>query len=285
MRLIFYNNWHNGDIHLTREFVKDIIRKTNFNEYFYLHNNSHKLLKDIENLQFDNTNKYCLDSNIILQINYDIYVNVWIGMGYHIEDIGVPTLKSYYTLFNYIFRKLNISIEKMDYYIPDINYEKFEIERIKEFQSKNNRKKILIDNVEVMSYQSNNFNFNYIIDKLSDEYTEIDFILTNNQSKILKNNVFYTSDIINASNGDLNEISYISTFCNIIVGKTSGPYTYTVVKQNINDFNKSYICICNELLNAFWFISVNSNCNKIWINQYDENLILDIIRNEIKIKY
>lgn len=282
MKLVFYNNWHNGDVHSTREFIKDIIKKTNFDEYIYLHNNSHKLLKDIENLKFNNTDKYCLDNNIILQINDTIYVNVWIGIAYYIEDIGVPTIKSYYTLFTYIYKKLNINLEILDYYVPEIDYEKYDIDEIKFFLNSSNKRKILIDNANFKSYQSNNFNFIYIIDKLVNEFKDIDFILTNSENKIITDNVFYTSDIIKTQYGDLNEISYISTFCNIIIGRSSGPYNFSVVKKNINDYNKTYICICNEFHHAFWFISVKSNCDKVWINQYDENLIYNIIKEKIQ---
>jgi hypothetical protein len=40
--LIFFNYFHNGDIHVSREFVKDILNKTNFNNHIYYHHNSKK---------------------------------------------------------------------------------------------------------------------------------------------------------------------------------------------------------------------------------------------------
>lgn len=281
MNLIFYNNWHNGDVHFTREFIKDIILKTNFNEYFYLQNNSYKLLKDIDILKKGKTNKFCSDNNIILQINNDIYVNTWIGVGYYLEDIGVPNLKSYYTLFEHIYKKLNIKLENINNYIPEIDYNYFDIKEIDNFISNNNRNKILIDNVEGNSYQSKKIDFDSIIKEIIVSFPDFDFILTNSQNKLLFDNVFYTNDIIKTENGDLNEISFLSTFCKIIIGRSSGPYNFSIVKKNINDNNKSFICICDELNHAFWFSSVYSECEKIWINQYDKNLIIDIIKNSI----
>ena len=47
-KLIFYNNFHNGDIHVSRDFVKDIVSKINFSEAIYYHENSYTILKDIE---------------------------------------------------------------------------------------------------------------------------------------------------------------------------------------------------------------------------------------------
>ena len=49
MNLYFYNYWHNGDIHYSREFVKDIISKTNFDNYFYAHNGM--VIKNLGELQ------------------------------------------------------------------------------------------------------------------------------------------------------------------------------------------------------------------------------------------
>ena len=42
---------------------------------------------------------------------------------------------------------------------------------------------------------------------------------------------------------DLLEISYLSKFVNgVIVGKNSGPYTYTHTKANILNPSKHYVC-------------------------------------------
>ena len=78
---------------------------------------------------------------------------------------------------------------------------------------------------------------NHLIEKLSDNYPHIDFILTE-KSNIVKNNVLHTSDIIMTSGCDLNEISYLSTKCDIIVGRASGPYCFTHVKENMLNTNK-----------------------------------------------
>lgn len=281
MRLIFYNNWHNGDIHSTREFIKDIIKKTNFDQYYYLHNNSPKILQDIDGLIYGKPDQYCSDMNIHFQINDNIYVNVWIGIGYFLEDIGVPTIKSYYTLFSHIYYKLGIQLEKMEFYVPEINYDKYDISNINEFLSNNNRRRVLIDNVQGHSYQTGDFNFNVIIEKLANDFPNIDIIITNDKSNIKKDNIYYTSDIIRTSGGDLNEISYLSTFCDIIIGRSSGPYNLSVVKKNIHDINKTMICICNEYSHAFWHRSINSFSNKIWINNYNEEFIYNIIKKEM----
>ena len=48
-------------------------------------------------------------------------------------------------------------------------------------------------------------------------------------------NVYFTDDIFaNVVGGDMNEIAYLSTFCDVIIGKSSGPHIYSHVKDNIN---------------------------------------------------
>ena len=279
MRLIFYNNWHNGDLHYTREFVKDIIKKTKFNEYLYLHRNNPKVLKDIPVI-YGAPNEYCLNHNIILQKNDDIYINTWIGVVTLLQEFGTNPcwLEFYYTLFQHIFDNLSINIEDIKYYIPDIDYEQYDISNIKEYLLKD-KIRVLVCNGETLSYQSGIFDFNYIINKLSDDFSHIDFICTDDKNKLTKDNVLYTSDIIKAESGDLNEISYLSTFCDTIIGKSSGPYTFTIVKKNLSDLNKTFVFLCNNLHDGLFYY--NNICNKVWINNYDNDFIYNMIKNEL----
>lgn len=53
--IYFYNNFHNGDIHYSRTFVKDIMSKLGDNDYCYLHNCDPSILKDIKKLKHDNS--------------------------------------------------------------------------------------------------------------------------------------------------------------------------------------------------------------------------------------
>jgi hypothetical protein len=45
--IIFFNNYHNGDIFVSRSFIKDIISKLPNNQYYYAHRNKKYLLKDL----------------------------------------------------------------------------------------------------------------------------------------------------------------------------------------------------------------------------------------------
>lgn len=288
MRILFYNNWHNGDMHFTREFIKDIINKTDYSEYYYLHTKSEKLFLDIPELKISKPNEYCLNNNIFLQVNDDIYINTWIGTVLFgpLEEKGLnkfdfPALPAFYYLFQYIYKMLNIQIEQVERYVPDINYSVYDIGNIQEYLKKN-KLRVLIENSVIESYQSESFDINYLIHKLSDTFPHIDFILTE-RSNIVKDNVLHTSDIIMANGNDLNEISYLSNYCFMIIGRSSGPYAFTQVKSNINNRDKTFVCMCNQLNNAFW--NIRSLSNKIWINKYDAEYIYTVVVNEIKKKF
>ena len=47
---------------------------------------------------------------------------------------------------------------------------------------------------------------NIIIDRLAKKYTNYMFLLTDNSNKIILENIKYTSDIIQSTGNDLNEI-------------------------------------------------------------------------------
>lgn len=282
-KLIFYNNWHNGDIHYTREFVKDIIKKTSFDEYYYLHNCPSKLVMDIGAI-YGIPDENCLDYNIHLRHNDDTYINTWIGAIGSISDNLEPRgLKSIYIYFRNIFDRLFIKMENIEYYIPTIDFKKYDISRIDDYVSNNSNLKVLVSNGLFYSKQSYGVDFNYIIDKLSIKYPKIDFIFTDSSNRITdRENIKYTDDIINTSDGDLNEISYLSTFCDTIIGRSSGPYSFSHIKENLNDINKSYIFMGYHFLDGILYDRAKSD--KIWIDIFDDNYILKVIDQEFSNK-
>lgn len=281
-KLIFYNNHNNGDIHYVREFIKDIINKTSFDEYHFLHMRNPKILGDIQNLNNGPLNEFCRMNSHFHVINNDTYVNTHLE-GLHdimyekIKDVDLPV---FYNYFINIYNKLKIKIESnRDFYVPDIDYSCFKINKIDEYISKNSNIKILISNGNVQSNQSPNFDFVNIIEDLSNEYPDIHFILTDKKDILKKDNVLYTSDIINEL-FDLNEISYLSTFCQMIIGRSSGPYCFTQVKQNLNNSDKIYIFIGNNYSDGIWY--ERNLCTKIWINQFSLEHIINILKEHIK---
>lgn len=274
MRIIFYNNFHNGDIHYSREFVKDIMSKINA-EYFYSHKNKPNVLKDIQNLIHINLNLN--DSDQIIDKGDTIYINTWIGQQgakYLTKDCS---LYSNYNMFCDIFKKLSITIEEIEYYVPTINFEHVEKINIDNFII-NDKKRVLFCNGPVYSGQCPNFSFDNIIIGLSNLFPNIDFILTS-KSNIKNKNVYYTDDIIKMD-GDLNEISYLSTKCDIIIGRASGPHAFTHIKNNLFNKSKTFISFSNSIYEGNWYNT--DKCKQIWSNNYNISNVFDVIKKEIQ---
>jgi hypothetical protein len=125
MKLYFYIFGHNGDIHFVREYIKDIISKTDYEEYYLLHNCKSNILLDIPKLKYGGKlNKYCLsdynqtDFKFFTINDEDTYVNLtsinWKQYDYH-------------KLFVLLYHKLLIKIENFEYYTPVINYDKYNL--------------------------------------------------------------------------------------------------------------------------------------------------------------
>jgi len=272
-KIIFFNYFHNGDIHSSREFVKDIISKMNPEQVEYHQNNENLELSDI-NGKFLTPIKDLNNDHLIYENDSTIYINTWFhthfGHRYH-----QCTLEALYYNFEIIYEKLNIKLDPIENYIPSIDYSKYNIKNIDGYISNiKNKKLIFISNGKVKSQQSDNENLDFIINDLSNDKNNIIFVT--NHTEIRSDNVVQTKDIIKNEKSDLNENSYISTFCDIIIGKESGPYFFTYVKDNIKSDKKQYIipiCHIKTFINEKYF-----NKNKKLIQLRHTNLLL----NELK---
>jgi hypothetical protein len=194
------------------------------------------------------------------------------------------SLNANYLKYKELYNILNLLIKNKNYYIPEINWNCFDIQNIDNF-IENDKIYCLISNGDVLSGQALNFNFNPIIEKLSDNFSNINFILTNNKEKLKKTNIFYTDDIIKTENGDLNEIGYLGTKCKIIVGRASGPFCFCHNKSILTDKEKTLIVFSKLKNDGIWATpEENDSCNfakQIWSNNFDFENVYDIIKNSI----
>ena len=281
MNVVFHNNFHRGDCFYSRSFVKDIISKYPADNYYYLTNYNDNIFKDL-GIQMV-TNQLLLQN--ILEIAFfkekdDIFINTWIGHSNRKYTYEV-SLKSNYDMYKNTYDSLNIKLDSIENYIPVVDFDFVEKDNIDTFMLKYKDKlKIFISNGDVMSGQSTNFDFNPIISFLATMYKDVLFILTHENVRLVKDNVFYTKDIIQ-SNSDMLELSYLSTYCDIIVGRASGPYCFTNIQDNFNNPNKVFIgfCYARHLL---WY--ENNISKTVWSNNLNVEDVTNTILNEIKQK-
>lgn len=287
--LIFYSNGHNGDIHYSRNFVKDLISSIPAPAE-YQFNCSPKIVKDIKNISFCNFKNMQFYNNEIVydESNKLLLINTWVGSSgakFIQNEIGC-SLTANYAKFKEIYSALNLQIKDLINYIPDVIWNEYDIHFVDTFLKNNIYKKyVLVSNGNVLSGQSSPVNFNKIISRLSDSYNNIGFIFTDNNNKINKSNVFYTSDFIHTDGGDLNEIGYLSTKVDFIIGRGSGPFCFAHNKDNLLNKNKTFLAITNYRTDGLWALPEQlpeSQAKQLWTNKFDSESIYSIISKEIE---
>jgi GR25 family glycosyltransferase involved in LPS biosynthesis len=285
MDVVFYNHYHNGDIHYSREFIKDIMKKYKSDNFYYYFNLDHVCSKDIIkdcNIKYiDKLPQDISEKDFIKIINDTIYINTWIGQNdYNLVKKHGINLNGNYQLYKKVYKELNIDIEdNMEYYIPTIDYSYYDIQKIDKFlKGKEKIIKVLISNGITKSAQVENFDTNDAIDGISSLYKDIMFILTDSSNRIDKKNIIYTDDIINKK-CDLNEISYLSKFCDVIIGRASGPYAFSHIKENLLNPGKYFLCFVNKP-EYEWYIS--KECEHIVTDKYRKIEIISQISEGIE---
>jgi hypothetical protein len=276
-----FNYYHNGDIFYSRILIN--ILKKKFKNINYYHSNPTPILCDIENLEeFPFVpNNYPYDDN---RFEQDV-VNSWIGQRGRVY-LGVVTegnctFENYFEMCKLSIEYYGIDTPEYEDLLPQINYNRVpNIESVKVKLSSlilNYTKTILICNGDVHSGQCDNFDFTNIVNNLSKYYPNILFLVTQ-KINTDNNNVIFCGDITNTI-PDLLQISYISTKCDIIVGRASGPYCFTQVKENLMNPDKIFIAFSFIYSEAKYF--KDQKCKFVWSNDWsnDENIIKVIEEN------
>ena len=277
-RIHFFNGWHNGDVHVSREFVKWIIKNVPAEEYVYSHKHSPKLIMDIPELSFDNiipqqsTSDWVVDGDVL-------YINTWFRTIPRIYDEYECTIQCLYHMFRHGLDKIGVELTgDIESFIPQIDYDRYEIGAARLFLSEaEDKKKVFFCNGTVLSNQIANVDMNPIIVRLADKFDDVYFFLPNGNNEVEKPNVFYTKDIIKSKDSDLNENAYIAKFCDIIFGRASGPHAFC---WNTDNVNKKVISISYDRKVGTFGLDELYPKNFIHTNNYD--VAVSLIENEIE---
>lgn len=277
MKIEFFNNFNNGDIHISREFIKDIIKKTNSSNVDYFHKNSERILLDIPEIKTQPKINN-IDDHISYYKYYDRHpevflINTWYNSQPENYKKYSCTLKTLYENFKLIYSELGISIETEDFYIPSIDFSKYQIPQL--LETSQYEKRIFISNCEAISGQSPQIYWDELIFDLTIKFPNYLFFITN-PSFVKRNNCIHINKILNEQlDNNLCENAYISTICDVIIGNNSGPHTFSFIKENILGDKKqinimcSYYPIFTELYNKEHktFISLK-NINSVEIMKF-----------------
>ena len=279
--VIFYNHFGAGDVFESREFVKGWMKLVEAKEYFYAHGKHPRILLDIPELKYMEVDERMQPMEAVdLDKDNNLLVNTWIGRdgGYVLPGIGC-TVEELLKMHNSMLKSWGYEKLKgkpIDY-IPDIDYSKYDIGSIEEFMRLHPEDKVLIDNGRVQSMQANNFEMGEIILTLADKYPDKCFIVTH-PIYLLKPNIYCTDDIISTKWGfDLNEISYISTFCSTLIGRNSGPHVFSQVKRNVMDSSKKLVSFTYQITGASFVINTPVTIEKYWSDADEEDTVIQAL--------
>ncbi len=296
-RIVFFNYYHNGDIHVSRGFVRRIIEKVHQLDpsvaFFYTHKNSPELLKDIPGLQFDPQAIYQIgnDHANLINTGETVYINTWYAQQHfrYMNRYGI-TIDSLYAALDDTCKNLwGFSLSDIStnpqLFFPVIDYSAFNIQRAQDWLYSHPEKKIFVENAHAYSDQSVNFDLTTAIFELAQKHTDKIFILSNQFSvNQLPANVCYSREIIQSTaQTDLNENSFLSTHCDVIVGRASGPFTFSLTQENLFVRHPKFICFTNLVPVA---------PNKFWVNEllrdkvnYSAQFIVENVSNAERAKY
>lgn len=266
--LTFFNEYGAGDIFESREFVTEWASKVPAEKYRYAHGKNKKILADMPWLEQIDFDKSIMNSmkDVLGDDDGNIYVNTWIGRDgqYVLPGIGC-TVEQLHRMHNDMMRKY--SVGQLDFppahYIPRINYTYYDRNNIHKFLKEHPEERVLISNGPVQSNQAFNFDFEPAIYDLASKYTDRLFITTVKLPEE-KSNLFYTGDIIGTNDFDLNEISYLSKFCGVIIGRNSGPHVFAQVADNCMDARKKFISFTYQPTGASFVVNTPIRAEKYW---------------------
>jgi len=303
MKIVFFNCYHNGDLHVSREIVNKIVQKVHSldpsTSFVYSHRNDPNLLSDIPHLGFDANalNAKRSDHDNLLRIGDTVYINTWYAQqNYKYMNQYGLTMDCLYAALDDTCKALwgfslsDISTD-MSSFFPSIDYSKYEIGLCQTWVSQHHEKKIFVANGLAKSGQAHNFNMTPLIIKLAQKHRNTTFILTNKEDdSVLPANVYYSSNLINKhGSSDLNENSFLSNYCDVIIGRSSGASTFAMTQDTLfrNDTKVLYFTnIVPTPPNKFWCDSIfrdkiNFSANILCTNESDLGTIYNIIDTNI----
>lgn len=271
-RVVFFNNFAFGDLHLSRGLVRATMRLLPGMDFGYVHHRSPEVLADIPGLPVLSEE---LPRGVDFRTTVDevvgntLYVNTWYCAG----DDKFTKPYNYRCCFDVLhdlfedvlLRRFGIQLAHQattESLFPVIDYERFEIERATQFVQRETRPVVLVCNGDVTSGQAENFDLGGFVRDVADKRRDLVFVMTSRDWRQPTENVVYSNDVIGKSAGrcDLNEVSFLSSHSAAIIGRASGPFSFAMTQQNLFEREPTWLCFCRQDFGEpFWLSHKFSN--------------------------
>lgn len=289
--LNFINQYGLGDCHVSRSLVADLAQKLG-QPVTYWHPHPDYIFKDMDWVQ-----KSISELPDVVKSAYgigrpyndlwirsamnefygQIYMNTWyeasISIGF---EYKISNFDALYALFKYYYDYFKVDFPEEWDALPKIDYSRLEKEKVIECISHKFPKNILVCNEEPKSGQSEPFDFR-VINWFAETFPDVGFWMTNDSEiKFDKPNIFNIDDSLPQPN--ILEISYLSTFCDLIFSRCSGVSTCTLNYENIMSDNIKYICY-TKYMNLPYFYKNQKNVISVLDERSAISALYSCVRN------
>jgi hypothetical protein len=284
-RIVFFNHWRNGDSFVNKAYVKQIIESHPGCEYFYAHQHHENIAADL-NCRHQPLDVLPQELNWRQMLGFDyvnktLYVNCWAGVWQNIH-FGMddhPNFDILHRGWSDILTSLNLPVlGDYHYYLPMTDFAFYDCRQADQYlklRRIRDRKMILFCNGPVMSRQCDLTDMAETVQILSSKYPEYEFLLTY-PVNVSAQNVFCTDEIFGSPVGNINQIAYLSQFAELVVGKNSGPFTYSQHRANLNNYQKSFLCYGKRAID--WILgSGEYYCNAYFSATSNEHTVVEQI--------
>jgi len=246
-RIVFFTHARLGDLHVSRGFVKRIAQHAGVPCHYY--GLAPKLLADCNiepKLPGDIDERHLHSSQAHFVKDDTLWVNTWYaaGDGKYVQDGQAALFDTLYRLFDDVTRThLGTKLAALGppaAFLPDIDFSVCRTKAARRnLSARPARLKVLVANGRATAGQAQLFPMLPPLAELGRKYPDVLFIYTNTEHEpavALPGNVVFSRNVtgIPAPETDLNECGFLSTHCQVIVGRFSGAYTFSMIKPNFS---------------------------------------------------
>lgn len=284
-KVVFYNQWRNGDCFLPKEYVRDIVNRFPNIEFEFAHNNHPSIISDLvlKHTRLNSIPEFPMPMRMTQTKDGEIaFINTWVGCWIFGEDslMGEKDHANFYLLhkmWNKFYDMLGLEMAgDYKHYLPNIRYQLFNLSEATEYINRiEDKEMIFFSNGKQQSEQSSMGNMNKTIRILTENFRDIEFYASDPVDFEAPN-----LTVCKHESGFLNQLSYISKRASIIVGKNSGPFTYAHTKENINNPHKTFMCFSHKLKDCL-LGEGKYMCNSYFNDTTDEDKAVEIIESLI----
>jgi len=250
-RLTFYNHYGIGDLFESREFVLEWMRVMGVSECEYACRFP-AVFEDLPQIRCIELTPEMDMRKSTFRKKHDLFVNAWIGAlnadtiprGDYVLWPGVGcTVEGLKRMHSDYMRRIGLPRlrKPAQEFLTTVDYTKINTGHVREFAEQHfGKRMVLVANGKTGSGHANNFNMASMVSLLPIT-DDVIYILTE-RDDWNEPNVFFSDDITERNGRcDVMAISYLSTFCDMIVGRCSGAQMVCETKANWMDPNKTLV--------------------------------------------